>query len=1117
MSGNLTLERAQVSKMEIQMKEILAQSTIQTAQELATWCRALPLSERITTPIPEHILTPPLNIDLGRERLQRWKEQIAFKQESRFAERLALDGLTEEDLPGLLAESVEALQDRVQASLPWLEELLHAFEDAKDGGDDVALPQEGFDPHHMAFLTILKPLLHNGSKRIQSTIQTLRTTYTHLPFDPESILPLLLTSIIEQLITYFIKTAVLELNVARVEGRLHGNTPEERFQDFIRQVVQQKGIPPLLEEYAVLTRQLVECIESWVTREQELLTRLCIDWEEICHTFSPAQNPGQLVEIYEGAGDRHRGERSVTILTWSSGFRLVYKPRSMAIDSHFQELLTWLNEREQQPPLRTFAVLNKKTYGWAEFLHATTCNSSKEVKRFYQRQGSYLALLYVLEAVDFHAENVIAMGEHPMLVDLESLFHPRINIPGAETSGLSASEIIGRSVQRIGLLPQRVWGTGDIDGIDVSGLGGQPGQLTPEPVSRWTEAGTDQMRLTRERVELTPGRNRPTLNGHEINTVDYSASINEGFSTTYRLLICLRDVLLKEMLPRFASDEIRCLFRPTRLYAQLLADSFHPNVLRDALERDRLLDRLWIGIEHQPHLRKVIRAEQADLRQRDIPLFTAQVGTHDLSTCNGETIEAFFSESGLELATKCIQQLDEEDLERQSWIIRASFTSMILGTDQAVHKTLHLQPSKKIVTREQVLLAAQAVGDRLNKLALTNKETVTWLGVNAVKEREWHLTVAEEDLYSGAAGIALFLAYLGAVMGEERSTTLARSALKTIRHFVTQKKKHAHLNSIGIFSGMGSYIYLLSHLGTLWHEPALYEEAEEIVKLLPVVIAREKSFDVIGGSAGCIAALYSLYAVAPSDDILTCAGLCGDHLLACAQPMAKGIGWSVKDGEPPLTGLGHGAAGMALNLLRLFKLTKEQRFKHGALAAIEYERNLFSSIAQNWPDLRPEPASSGAPAGNKQEQKYMVAWCHGATGIGLARIGALDILDTPEIREEIDVALRTTLREGFGLNHSLCHGDLGNLDLLLMAARMPGKEEYQQAIDRISAMLLDSIDRQGWVTGVPLGVETPGLMVGLAGIGYGLLRLAASEQVPSVLLGEAPIRSQGILRKVDDR
>ena len=33
-------------------------------------------------------------------------------------------------------------------------------------------------------------------------------------------------------------------------------------------------------------------------------------------------------------------------------------------------------------------------------------------------------MLYALEATDFHSENLIAAGEHPVLVDLESLFHP---------------------------------------------------------------------------------------------------------------------------------------------------------------------------------------------------------------------------------------------------------------------------------------------------------------------------------------------------------------------------------------------------------------------------------------------------------------------------------------------------------------------------------------------------------------------------------------------------------------------------------------------------------------------------------------------------------------------
>jgi lantibiotic modifying enzyme len=53
-------------------------------------------------------------------------------------------------------------------------------------------------------------------------------------------------------------------------------------------------------------------------------------------------------------------------------------------------------------------------------------------------------------------------------------------------------------------------------------------------------------------------------------------------------------------------------------------------------------------------------------------------------------------------------------------------------------------------------------------------------------------------------------------------------------------------------------------------------------------------------------------------------------------------------------------------------------------------------------------------------------------------------------------------------------------------------------------MIVESMQCNGWRTGTPLGVQTPGFMTGLAGIGYQCLRLAAPAHVPSVLLLEAP-------------
>src|SRR5262249_43666243 len=92
---------------------------------------------------------------------------------------------------------------------------------------------------------------------------------------------------------------------------------------------------------------------------------------------------------------------------------------------------------------------------------------------------------------------------------------------------------------------------------------------------------------------------------------------------------------------------------------------------------------------------------------------------------------------------------------------------------------------------------------------------------------------------------------------------------------------------------------------------------------------------------------------------------------------------------------------------------------------------------------------------------------------------------------------------GIGQNHSLCHGDLGNLDFLVEAGDVLPPDLRVRA-DQISAALANRISRKGWLCGNPLLVESPGLMTGLAGIGYELLRLAEPVRVPSVLLLAPP-------------
>ncbi len=1098
------------------MQEKLSTSLVDVSQRqrYVSWYRAMTLTERaalLRERSSAQSSMAPVEDEGARKRFQRWKDQVPFNKDDYFAQRLALDGLTEGDLLTLLAESPEVLQARVPISPPWLQALINAFEEPSQSerGVDMVLSllqvKDGLDA--VAYLATLKPLIKGYMTRLKDGLKVLQQKYQYSPFNMATIIPLLFQYLPNRILPYLLRTYVLELNVARVEGRLQGETSEERFQSFLQQLSQPEGILPLLQEYSVLARRLVELLDRWVICSLELLERLCADWEEICTIFPQARDAGELVEVQSGKGDYHRGGRSVTILTWSSGFRLVYKPRPMAIDIHFQELLSWLNALGYQPAFRTCQIINRPTYGWSEFIQASPCTSKEEVERFYQRQGGYLALLYALEAADFHADNLIAAGEHPILIDLEALFQARESEQKEQKPSNPSVQAISHSVLRIGLLPRRMWSNGQTEGIDVSGLGGQQaGQLTPEPVPQLRGIGTDQMQFSSERVPLPVSQHRPHLHDQDVDTLEYRDCIISGFISAYRVLLAHREELLQEILPRFADDKVRCVLRPTRAYDILLNGSFHPNILRDALECDRLFDRLWMSVEEQPYLARVISAERADLWTGDIPVFTTCPGSRDLFTSTGERIAEFLPMPSLEMVKERISGFSEQNMEKQVWIIQASFSSLELASDSETKQWLQLLPSESIVSHDRLIAAARAVGDRLERFADFHEDMVSWLEIASVGERGWNLAPTGPNLYSGMSGITFFLSYLGLLTDESRYTVLAQAALNMTRRQIAQRKEHPGLGGIGVFNGIGSFIYLLSHLGTLWNDPTLYREAEELVQLLPDAIVEDQLFDVIGGAAGCMAALLSLYAVAPSPATLATAIQCGDHLIKSASPQTMGIGWSNEFAPTPLAGFAHGNAGIAFCLLQLFAVSGEERFRQAALEAIAYERSVFSVEKRNWPDLR--PSSTSQADGNKEavheNPPYMVAWCHGASGIGLARLGSLSVLHDAEIDAEIDAALHTTIRRGFGMNHSLCHGDMGNLDILLTATQRLAKAHYKDVLQRIAPMLLDSVETQSWISGVPQGVETPGLMVGLSGMGYALLRLAEPERMPSILLLAPP-------------
>ncbi|MCY1077217.1 type 2 lanthipeptide synthetase LanM family protein [Archangium lansingense] len=1060
------------------------------------WKKATFLHERATAKNADPVPGNEPGLEEAERRASAWR-QLMSGDDATLDERLKSIGLDRDAFLQILVRA-GSQEEGIEDSGSWVSLIEEVIEQRHAGEPLPASLQPPASPGQpgLAFSGFLLPFIRIAAARLRTVTAALQARYglENPLLSPEAEASLL-EGLARRLQFLSNRTLILELNVARVMDELPGDTPQERFHHFCTVRLQEpRVLMAVLEEYPVLARLLATSTERWLTVSLELLERLAREREQLGQAFLGGQDIGSLAGLQSGVSDLHREGRSVVLLKFSSGLKLVYKPKSLAVDVRFQELLQSLNGWGAHHPHRVLTVLDRGTHGWVEYVEASGCDSREALQRFYWRQGSSLALLHLLAAVDFHLENLIAAGEYPVLVDLEALFHQRLVMDAGESAMQRAWAELDRSIISVGMLPMLIFGRAGRAGVDMSGLGGEAGQLSPHAVPMVEDANRDTMRMVRRQGRTSGSSNRPQLQGQPVDASDFTEDIVQGFEETYRLLREHREVLGSH-LQAFADVEVRHIVRATQRYALLLQESVHPDFLREGLERDKVLDNLWAEASLVPALRRLVPFEHADLRLGDVPLFATRPGQRHLWSSTGECIRDYFPRDSLSEVQERLARLSEKDCAWQVSLIRKSMVSIdkSRGTARPAPRT-RPSPSVPPASREDCLAAAVTIGEDLAAKAIRGSKDVSWIGMSLedLGQWRWSLSPMGADLYEGVGGLTLFFAYLARETGRTDFEALARAGLETVRD--AWRNPDPSDAGVGAYVGRASSAYVLAHLASLWNQPELLDDVLAGIPALEPLIDADTRLDLLSGSAGCALVLLGLHARTGDSRLLDAARRCGERLLVTAQPCPEGgVGWKGPAGQQPLSGFSHGAAGIAYALLELASATGDTRFRELAHQALTYERALFVPERGNWRDLREQ---DGAP---EEVAGFMLTWCHGAPGIALGRLCSLRHLDGVEVRAELETALTTTLREGFGGSHCLCHGDLGNVEPLYLAGELLGEPRWIRAALNRAGRILHQGRERGWLCGLPRGTETPGLMMGLAGIGYGLLRLAAPERVPSVL------------------
>ena len=634
------------------------------------------------------------------------------------------------------------------------------------------------------------------------------------------------------------------------------------YDDFIKKTLKD-SFKDFFMTYPVLGRLVSTFIKLWLDSVSEFFLRLEEDLPEISRVFYEDNDPGYITDLKTGLSDRHNGGRTVIALTFSSGLKLVYKPRSLSLDCSYIKLLSWFNEQSGITDFKTFNILNRENYGWAEFVEYLPCKTGEEGRKYYIRTGHLLCLLYVLGSSDCHMENLIACGEYPVFVDLETLMEPEVKFFGEEKYSkrvrFQADKEFFSSVIKTGILPR--W-TFDLEKkpYDVSALGSIGHHGRPFLKETWKNLKTDSIKMDIEEAEFKQCQNVPLLDGTALYPFEYKEFILEGFRDFYTFFIKHRDDLLSSDSPlkELKNKYIRFFSRFTGDYGMMINRVMEPSLLGDPLMWSITLEGM-ADKKDGKYFWPIVKSEILSLEQLDIPSITCLSDSKDLYLTDGTTVENFFHSSGYDNVLKRIKKLDSKDMERQTVLIYSSLyaRNIIPSEDfKDYNITLHEKtPHENLLMGKKLHIAAPGginrtleddflIGKRLNEYAISFGESgLSWTCYKYIREiNRFQLEPVDYSLHNGICGVALFLSAIENIQKKGFYIETILSALKPLFSDLDDRDFSEILLKESGLEGINAIVYSLTSISQFLEMPFIMDYAEKAAMLInSVCISQKKS------------------------------------------------------------------------------------------------------------------------------------------------------------------------------------------------------------------------------------------------------------------------------------
>lgn len=854
-----------------------------------------------------------------------------------------------------------------------------------------------------------------------------------------------------------IRVLIQDIYLQREKGTLQGSDSGEEYRNYQERFLNDRNyIWKLCKRYPEMKRLLFLRIMTVIQQIRRIVYGISGDLEELREKFFPENPFRKIVKIESGLSDAHHGGRTVAKIFLDNQKPLMYKPRNLEKDQCFLKLYGQFCQKAGLT-FRSVQILAQKDYSWESYIDQYPCKSAAEVKRYFQRMGILLFLCWLMDMSDMHGENIIAAGEYPIPVDLETLpGNPGYADVVHGSADRMATEELKHSVLSVGILPVITWGS-DGKGIILNALNRGEKVKTPFRIPVIKESESSNVHIAYEQREVELSESLPIYQGERADPSIYVEEICQGFEHAYRYFLLEKEQITKKCKRLFFSES-RYLIRHTQQYQMYLQTSFYPEYLENSGRR-----RLFLHIlDKNQKDEDLAKQEREALYQMDVP--------------------AFYQKGACDRWEEKLNRFGEDDLKRQISLISLSLG--LLEKRKFVRRKADISDSicGEMLREERIGKQVRRIADQVCEMAFTsNNGDIGFYGPLVEETGNFRIAPSGIDLYEGIGGIALFLAIVMLKYSSERYRRIYQLSVNKLFHYTEETEGKTRIREprhTGAFVGEGSVVFTYLLLYELTGEEQFLIEAKRHAEVVADIWETDQSMDYLSGLAGAVTVFSRLFRVSGEKRYLETAVEMGERIWESCDTLEVGAGWRLLEGVMPLVGMAHGNSGLILAFSHLLDLTKDIRYVKRIIELLKYENSLYEN--GNWKDLR-------HPEGLRLCNN---AWCHGAVGVLLSRIKLKQcgILDFSEwIERDLERCKQIFLEDVEQEELCLCHGLAGNyLTLgryLQQKADFELEKEYRNLEERILRRLeqgeLSSRERCN-----------PALMTGLSGIGVVLCEMS---------------------------